>query len=201
MLWDLGSGKRLKTMTGHTDFVYSLDFSSDGNVLVSGSADCTVRVWDVKRDTPYALSVKDMDGVDRGSGSSDSLAKRMKLDKDAKLNGKDKPVKKDDKSKDGDDSKKSVTERYDLHSIFLLLRLYFISLISTFFFNVSQQRPPSFIRNEADSDLHSPIHRTQFVPGCWSFHAGICRRYIGANTIDQSEVLKKFAIELQCLSL
>ncbi|KAI8578790.1 hypothetical protein K450DRAFT_245543 [Umbelopsis ramanniana AG] len=113
MLWDLGSGKRMKTMTGHTDFIYSLDFSSDGNVLVSGSADCTVRVWDVKRDTPYALSVKDMDGVDRSNVSSDSLAKRMKMDKDAKLNGKDKPVKKDDKVKDGDDSKKSVTESKD----------------------------------------------------------------------------------------
>jgi transcription initiation factor TFIID subunit 5 len=111
MLWDLGSGKRLKTMTGHSDFIYSLDFSSDGNVLVSGSADCTVRVWDVKRDTPFALSVKDMDGVDRSNVSSDSLAKRMKMDKDAKMNGKDKPVKKDDKPKDGDDSKKSVTER------------------------------------------------------------------------------------------
>ncbi|GAB5585488.1 Transcription initiation factor TFIID subunit 5 [Umbelopsis nana] len=113
MLWDLGSGKKLKTMTGHTDFIYTLDFSSDGNVLVSGSADCTVRVWDVKRDTPYALSVQDIDGVDRANATSDSLAKRMKLDKDSKINGKDKSAKKEDKAKDGDDGKKSVTESKD----------------------------------------------------------------------------------------
>jgi transcription initiation factor TFIID subunit 5 len=111
MLWDLGSGKRLKTMTGHTDFIYTLDFSSDGNVLVSGSADCTVRTWDVKKDTPYAISVQDIDGVDRANATSDSLAKRMKLDKDSKLNGKDKSAKKEDKTKDGDDNKKSVIER------------------------------------------------------------------------------------------
>jgi transcription initiation factor TFIID subunit 5 len=110
MLWDLGSGKRLKTMTGHTDFIYTLDFSSDGNVLVSGSADCTVRAWDVKQDTPYAISVQSVDGIDKNNSSSDSLSKRMKLDKDAKVNGKDKLSKKDDK-KDGDENKKSVTER------------------------------------------------------------------------------------------
>lgn len=52
MLWDLGSGRRLKTMTGHTGFIYSLNFSADSNVLVSGGADCTVRVWDVNKDTP-----------------------------------------------------------------------------------------------------------------------------------------------------
>ncbi|KAG2177933.1 hypothetical protein INT43_003180 [Umbelopsis isabellina] len=117
MLWDLGSGKRLKTMTGHTDFIYTLDFSSDGNVLVSGSADCTVRVWDVKQDTPYALSVQSVDGIDKNNSSSDSLSKRMKLDKDAKVNGKDKISKKDDK-KDGDDNKKSVTESKDQLSSF-----------------------------------------------------------------------------------
>jgi transcription initiation factor TFIID subunit 5 len=27
--------------------VYSLEFSADNNILVSGGADCTVRVWDV----------------------------------------------------------------------------------------------------------------------------------------------------------
>ncbi|CAM0141316.1 unnamed protein product [Umbelopsis sp. WA50703] len=117
MLWDLGSGKRLKTMTGHTDFIYTLDFSSDGNVLVSGSADCTVRAWDVKQDTPYAISVQSVDGIDKNSSSSDSLSKRMKLDKDAKVNGKDKLSKKDDK-KDGDENKKSVTESKDQLSSF-----------------------------------------------------------------------------------
>ena len=34
-------------MTGHTSAVHSLSFSAESTVLVSGSADSTVRVWDV----------------------------------------------------------------------------------------------------------------------------------------------------------
>ena len=32
---------------GHTDSVYSISFSSDGHILASGSADGTIRLWDV----------------------------------------------------------------------------------------------------------------------------------------------------------
>jgi transcription initiation factor TFIID subunit 5 len=45
MLWDLGSGKAIKRLSGHTAVPYSLEFSRDGNVLASGGADGTVRVW------------------------------------------------------------------------------------------------------------------------------------------------------------
>lgn len=47
-LWDLGSGRRIKQMTGHTASVYSLAFSAESSVLVSGGADWTVRCWDFK---------------------------------------------------------------------------------------------------------------------------------------------------------
>jgi transcription initiation factor TFIID subunit 5 len=47
-LWDLGSGLRVKKMTGHTASVYSLAFSAESSVLVSGGADWTVRCWDIK---------------------------------------------------------------------------------------------------------------------------------------------------------
>jgi transcription initiation factor TFIID subunit 5 len=47
-LWDLGSGKRIKKMTGHLASIYSLAFSAESSLLVSGSADWTVRCWDVK---------------------------------------------------------------------------------------------------------------------------------------------------------
>jgi transcription initiation factor TFIID subunit 5 len=47
-LWDTGSGKRIKKMTGHTSSVYSLAFSAESSLLVSGGADWTVRCWDVK---------------------------------------------------------------------------------------------------------------------------------------------------------
>jgi len=47
-LWDLGSGRRVKSMTGHTAPINSLSFSACTTMLVSGSADWTVRCWDVK---------------------------------------------------------------------------------------------------------------------------------------------------------
>lgn len=47
-LWDLGSGKRIKKMIGHNASIYSLAFSAESSLLVSGGADWTVRCWDVK---------------------------------------------------------------------------------------------------------------------------------------------------------
>lgn len=47
-LWDLGSGKRIKKMTGHKASIYSLSFSAESSLLVSGSADWTMKCWDVK---------------------------------------------------------------------------------------------------------------------------------------------------------
>jgi WD40 repeat protein len=47
-LWDLGSGRRIKKMTGHTSSIYSMAFSAESSLLVSGGSDWTVRCWDVK---------------------------------------------------------------------------------------------------------------------------------------------------------
>lgn len=47
-LWDLGSGKRVKKMMGHTASIYSMSFSAESSLLVTGGADWTVRCWDVK---------------------------------------------------------------------------------------------------------------------------------------------------------
>lgn len=58
-LWDLGSGKRVKKMTGHTSSIYSLAFSAESSLLVSGGADWTVRTWDIKSaGSPRAKSPK-----------------------------------------------------------------------------------------------------------------------------------------------
>lgn len=49
-LWDLGSGRKLSTYKGHTDVVWSVAFAkgnTGSNILVSGSADSSVRLWDV----------------------------------------------------------------------------------------------------------------------------------------------------------
>lgn len=46
-IWDLPSKTSVKTLTGHTHVVECVAFSPDGQRLVSGSFDATVRVWDL----------------------------------------------------------------------------------------------------------------------------------------------------------
>jgi WD40 repeat protein len=48
-LWDLATGKELKQFKGHTAPVLSLALSGDGRFLVSGSADNTMRLWQVPK--------------------------------------------------------------------------------------------------------------------------------------------------------
>nr|WP_258001352.1 hypothetical protein [Fischerella thermalis] len=45
-LWDLGEGKCITTLLGHTDGVWSLSFSPDGKMLASGSVDHSIQLWD-----------------------------------------------------------------------------------------------------------------------------------------------------------
>ena len=68
-LWDVSTGKNIRTRTGHADSVYSVAFSPDGknirtitrhrgpvysvafspdgNTIATGSADDTIRLWEV----------------------------------------------------------------------------------------------------------------------------------------------------------
>ena len=47
-LWDVASGKLVRTFTGHNGAVFDLAFSPDGAILASASADDTVKIWNVQ---------------------------------------------------------------------------------------------------------------------------------------------------------
>jgi len=51
-------------MTGHTSSIYSLAFSAESSVLVSGGADWTVRCWDVKSAGGAAGKARDNGAAD-----------------------------------------------------------------------------------------------------------------------------------------
>jgi WD40 repeat protein/uncharacterized caspase-like protein len=46
-LWDISTGKQIRTYTGHTGTVNSVVFSSDGKFALSGSSDATIKLWEI----------------------------------------------------------------------------------------------------------------------------------------------------------
>ncbi len=80
-IYDAQTGEVLDLLTGHTDWVYSVSFSPDGETLVSGSLDDTIRLWDantgrhirtLRGHTASVYSVSfSPDGQTLASGSSD----------------------------------------------------------------------------------------------------------------------------------
>ena len=45
-LWDLASGRELRTFSGHTDRIKSVDFFDNGRSVLTSSADGTTRLWE-----------------------------------------------------------------------------------------------------------------------------------------------------------
>src|SRR5688572_3090153 len=46
-LWELSTGREIRSLLGHEMTVSSIAFSSDGKFILSGSYDKSVRIWDV----------------------------------------------------------------------------------------------------------------------------------------------------------
>lgn len=72
LIWDLAPGRLMKKMRGHgKGGIWSLSWSAESTVLVSGGADCTVRVWDVSGPAKEASSTAT---TGAGATSSSSAA-------------------------------------------------------------------------------------------------------------------------------
>ena len=46
-LWEVATGKLVRTLAGHNGAVYDLAFSADGSILATASADATIKIWKV----------------------------------------------------------------------------------------------------------------------------------------------------------
>jgi WD40 repeat protein len=46
-LWDIDTGREIRTFEGHVSWVESVAFSPDGKTVLSGSRDNTLKLWDV----------------------------------------------------------------------------------------------------------------------------------------------------------
>jgi WD40 repeat protein len=46
-VWDIPSGRVLRTLKGHNSSVQSVAMSADGRLVVSTSFDMTIKVWDI----------------------------------------------------------------------------------------------------------------------------------------------------------
>ncbi|KXS10343.1 WD40 repeat-like protein [Gonapodya prolifera JEL478] len=47
-LWDLATASALRDFTGHEASLFCVHMTPDGHTILSGSRDCSVRVWDVR---------------------------------------------------------------------------------------------------------------------------------------------------------
>jgi WD40 repeat protein len=57
--WDVATGRELLPGPGHLDAVYCMAFSQDGELLVSGGEDKTLRLWETKDGKPIRLVTLD----------------------------------------------------------------------------------------------------------------------------------------------
>jgi glucose repression regulatory protein TUP1 len=56
-IWELSRQRICTIFEGHQRDIYSLDFSRDGRLIISGSGDKTVRIWDMETGQHKALVI------------------------------------------------------------------------------------------------------------------------------------------------
>ena len=63
ILWNVATGKILKTLTGHKSIVTSVEFSPDEKYLISSTIDGITKIWDIETGrevmTHFSIGSKD----------------------------------------------------------------------------------------------------------------------------------------------
>lgn len=62
-LWEVETGREIKTLLGHLDEVRAMAFSHDDRYLLSGSSDKTIKLWDVSTGKEIRTFQGHLDGV------------------------------------------------------------------------------------------------------------------------------------------
>jgi serine/threonine protein kinase/WD40 repeat protein len=70
ILWDVAARAEVRRLWGHTNTIWALAFSPDGKTLVSGSADQTVRFWDIASGRLREMIVPGESGTSAGMGAA-----------------------------------------------------------------------------------------------------------------------------------
>ena len=70
ILWDIASQAEVRRLRGHTNSIWALAFSPDGKTLASGSADQTVKFWDIATGRLGETIVPGESGLDSEKGAS-----------------------------------------------------------------------------------------------------------------------------------
>ena len=70
-MWDLESGRELRTLEGHSDWVTGVAVTPDGKRAVSASEDNTLKVWDLE--TGEVLATFTCDGAAHCCAFSEAL--------------------------------------------------------------------------------------------------------------------------------
>jgi peroxin-7 len=56
-VWDLRSGKDVKSIHAHTNEILSIDFNKYENFIATASADCTIKLWDLRSTTDSPIMI------------------------------------------------------------------------------------------------------------------------------------------------
>jgi WD40 repeat protein len=89
VIWDVDTGRRVFTLTGHESGIRDIAYSPDGSLLVTGSGDGTAILWDtttgsqVRALTGHSTGIQSVtfsrDGKWIATGSEDNTAKMWEV--------------------------------------------------------------------------------------------------------------------------